>query len=155
MELEEVPPIEGDHRAPLANCEEKDFAIWPGLSRLPRISNRKHVVSESAEFLHPGLRKILIRQEAGHGSGGLVILDLILDQVAMASDEGPGVREILSPQGGIGAEKFCVARAQAAGLLEDPDWNPCTNDAGHTAQNAQGLLDTGERVAEIARNPLQ
>jgi hypothetical protein len=38
MELEEVPPIEGDYRAPLANREEQDLTIWPGLSRLPRIS---------------------------------------------------------------------------------------------------------------------
>jgi hypothetical protein len=58
MELEEVPPIEGDYRAPLANREEQDLTIWPGLSRLPRISNGEYVVSESAKFLHRRLRKI-------------------------------------------------------------------------------------------------
>jgi hypothetical protein len=37
--------------AVLASCEEKTFTIWPGLSRLPRISNGEHVVSESAKFI--------------------------------------------------------------------------------------------------------
>jgi hypothetical protein len=159
------------HRAILAAAKtflrwcmvEKKWIARSPIDGVKGVGKRRHGkmqlrIDEARKWLEAAIKLAdsgKVRQEAGHGSGGLVFLDLLLDQVAMAPDEGPGVCEILGPQGGIGAEKLCIAGAQAARLLEHPDWNPCANDAGDTAKDARSLLDTRESVAEIARNPLQ
>src|SRR2546423_960818 len=133
MKLEKVLPVESHDGSALANREQEDFAVWPRQPRLPRIANRQDVMPHSAELLDRRLGKVFVRKEAGHNSGGLIFLDLLLDEIAVAHDEGPGVREILGSKRRIGAQKICIAGAAAAGLLEHPDRDPGADDAGNTS----------------------
>ena len=64
---------------------------WPGRTGLTFVPE----FFQSAQFLDSRLGEVFICEEAGHGSGGLVFLDLLLDEIAMAPHERPGVREIL------------------------------------------------------------
>jgi hypothetical protein len=97
MEPEEVPAVERQDGTNVANGEQEDLPIRPGQSGLTRIANGEYVMAQAAQLVNRRLREVLVREEAGHGSGGLVFLYLPLDEIAMASDEGPGVREILGP----------------------------------------------------------
>src|SRR6185312_15169079 len=91
MQRDEVPSIEGQHGATLADGILQDIGIADALAREPCVEEGLDVVPESSEFLHDGEREVLVREEPGQSSGLLILADLAVDLFTMAADVGPGV----------------------------------------------------------------
>src|SRR6266568_6764290 len=74
---DELPPIEGQDRAPEPSGFGKDVLVPNTLVGEPRLIRRQHVVTTGTERRHNLLGEILVREESGQGSSRFVLADLL------------------------------------------------------------------------------
>lgn len=60
---------------------------------------------------------------------GFIRGDLLVDELTMRSNIGPGAGEILDPQRRIGLEQIPLAGSQSPRLLKQPNGNPSPSNA--------------------------
>jgi GNAT superfamily N-acetyltransferase len=82
-------------------------------------------------------------------------LNLPLDLDLVGANVRPGIGEVFRPKRGVASQKVRLADAKSPGLLQRPDGNARARDARLASANAGPTLDTGEGVAQLARDRLQ
>src|SRR5690242_7393820 len=103
MELDEVPAVESQHGSPFGMSEGQDRVVGDSLLGLSCFMGSPYVVAQLLQCLDDRPREVFVGVEPGHGSSALVVADLPVDLVAMRANVGPGVHEILGPEGRVGA----------------------------------------------------
>lgn len=83
MQTDEVLAIDRQHATPLTGRERQDFGVFNGLIGFPRFEDGQHIVSEPSQFFDNWPWKILVGIQQCHGSGFLVVSNLLVDFVAV------------------------------------------------------------------------
>jgi hypothetical protein len=93
--------------------------------------------------------------ETGHSLCGLVLANLRIDLLGMRARVGPSVYQILGTEIQVCSEQGLLAGAQAAGLLEEPNWNPGSNDTRLTAAHIRPRVDAWKIVIQILNHLIE
>ena len=97
VQADEVFAIEREHRTPKADRQRQDFLVLNGLLRFSGFGHSQHIMSQSSELLDNGAGEVLVGVQNRHGSGILVVTNLLLDFGAVCSNVCPRVDNVFCP----------------------------------------------------------
>lgn len=86
---------------------------------------------------------------------GLIGADLGIDFFSMGPHIGPCIRQILGAQSWVSSEQRLLARAEAAGMFEQPNWYARAHDARLSAAYVGALVDSREVIAKFLHYPFK
>ena len=118
-------------------------------------SHRQHIDAQFRQLCDDWLGQILVREETSHGSRGLVLDNLLFDEVGVTIDECPGGRQVIRPQRRVCTKEIRLAGTLPSCLLEDPNWNPRAHDPRSASADLRDRLDAGKRITKVTRYPAQ
>jgi hypothetical protein len=155
MQAEKVTPIVGQ-QDPAASCgERQNCGVRHGGIRIPGIRRGDNIVPQPPQLCDHLQRDIFVGIETGHALGDLVLANLRLNLFGMRARIGPSVYQILCSEMRVCTEQGLLARAQATGLLKQPNWNTGANDARFTAAHIRSPVDTWKIVIKLPNHPLE
>lgn len=154
MQSDEMLAVERQHGSLLTRCELQNGFIGDCLIGFPGFEDCQDIVAKTSQLFDHRLRKILVRVEPRHGSGILVLTNLLLDFLSMRSNIRPSVNDVFRSQRRINAQQFGFARSLPAGLFQEPDGNSGPDYARFTAADTGAAFDPRERIAQITDHPL-
>ena len=156
MQTHEVSSIERDDRAAIGKSKVQDGFVLHRFTSVTHVSKSHDVVTKAAQGLDDRERKVLVGEQARHGSlRRFVLADLPVDLVAMRAHVGPCVGEIFGLQGGVCLEQHRFSRAKPASLLQEPDGNAGAHDRRVTAAYSWNRIDAGKRIAQFLGHALE
>jgi hypothetical protein len=113
------------------------------------------VVPQLHQLCDDRLGQILVREQTSHGLPGLVLANLLVDEVGMAVDEGPHRRQIILAEGWVRTKKIWPVGTLPSCLLQESHWNPRAHDARRAPTDLRTCLDARKRVPQITRDSAQ
>jgi hypothetical protein len=150
MEADKMLAIERQHGTSAADCECQNLLVLDRLLRISGFEYSQHIVAQSPQFFDDGQGKVFVRVQLRHDSGVLIVVNLPFNFVAMRSNVGPRVYDVLSSESRIDSQQVRLACPQSAGLLQHPYRNARPHNARFAPAHAGPAFDAGKRISQIA-----
>lgn len=115
VQPDEVAAVERENGPSLLDGEVENGLVREPLIALLQLLERHDVVSEGAELLGDRAREVLVREQAGLSSGGLVVMDLPLDLVPVGVVVAPSAHQVFGAQRRKAAQQLRLGCAELAG----------------------------------------
>lgn len=155
VQMDEVTPIESQHRSTVFPAKREHLLIADCLTRIACFQGRQNVVTQRPQRFNHLAREVLVGVQASHTSVCLVGPNCLFDLLLMSICIGPGIDQVSRSQRWVILQDAGFTPTQPTVVLQHPDRNASAHDAGRASSNVCGLLDAGPCIANIPRQHLQ
>ena len=91
MQVAKMLAIVRKHGPAVGVSDRQHVLVWDTHTGQAQLGNRLYIVAEPPQCFDLRAGKVLIREEAGHQLGLLILLNLPVNLVAVTDDKRPGV----------------------------------------------------------------